>query len=161
MRCTSAYRWFALSTLIVLLDQLTKYCASRYLSGSQVVHVFPFLNFILRFNEGAAFSFLSLQNGWQVYLLSGISIAVSIGLIIWICRLSQSAWVTALSLSLILGGAIGNLIDRLRFGFVVDFVDFHVKNWHFATFNVADSAVSVGVILLVLRVCYESVTGKP
>ena len=86
---------------------------------------------------------------------------MSIGLIIWICRLSQSAWVTALSLSLILGGAIGNLIDRLRFGFVVDFVDFHVKNWHFATFNVADSAVSVGVILLVLRVCYESVTGKP
>ena len=149
--------WLFLSGFIILLDQFTKYLVAEHIHATQIVHIFPFLNFIVRFNAGAAFSFLGEQMGWQVYALSSVSIVISFALLIWILKLPKNAWVTALSLSFILGGALGNVIDRIRFGFVIDFVDFHVKNWHFATFNVADAAVSVGVVLLILRFMYESI----
>lgn len=154
-----ALPWIFISALIIALDQITKYIVLTHLTEQSVVHVFPFLNFILSFNAGASFGFLGAQNGWQVYLLSGVSIIVSVVLVIWLSRLSRSEWVLALPVSLVLGGALGNLIDRIRFGYVTDFIDFHVRNWHFATFNVADSAVSVGATWLVLRLLYESIIG--
>lgn len=155
-----AIPWIFLSLFIIALDQITKYLVLCHISRHTVIHLFPFLNFILRFNAGASFSFLGNANGWQIYLLSGVSILVSAILIVWLTRLPRSEWVIALPVSLVLGGAIGNLIDRIRFGYVTDFVDFHVRNWHFATFNVADSAVCVGATWLVLRLLYESITGK-
>ena len=146
--------------LIIALDQLTKQLVLQHISAHQVIKIFPFLNLILRFNAGAAFSFLGDAQGWQLYLLSSISIIISVILVVWLTRLARTEWWIALPISLILGGALGNLIDRVHYGYVVDFIDFHVGNWHFATFNVADSAVSVGAALLVLRLLYESFTRK-
>src|SRR3989338_4180129 len=160
MKNKKVWFWISCSFFIIVCDQLTKYLVIEHLTEQSVVQVLPFLNFILRFNAGASFSFLGNASGWQIYLLSGVSIAVSAILIIWLCRLARSEWVIALPVSLVLGGALGNLIDRIRFGYVTDFVDFHVRNWHFATFNVADSAVSVGATWLVLRLLYESFTRK-
>lgn len=159
-KCKSAFLWLLLSVLILLLDQWTKHWMLGHLSDQHVVSVLPFLNFVLRFNAGAAFSFLGDMGGWQVAALSAISIIVSVLLVNWLWRLDHSDWATALPISLILGGAIGNVIDRVRFGVVTDFIDFHVGAWHFATFNIADSAVSVGAVLLVLRLLYEAITRK-
>lgn len=155
-----AWPWLTLSLLIVIIDQVTKYLVLSHLHYSEPVHVFPFLNLTLRFNTGAAFSFLGNENGWQVALFAGVSVLVSIALVVWLCRIQRNAIFLALPISLILGGALGNLIDRLRLGYVVDFFDFHVGTWHFATFNVADSAVTVGAVLLILRLVYESIAGK-
>lgn len=156
----SALCWLWMSAIIIVGDQATKYLVLRHLSYDQPVAVLPFLNFTLRFNTGAAFSFLGDASGWQIYLLAGISIVVSVLLIIWLSRLRYADWMTALPLSLILGGALGNLLDRVRFRYVVDFIDFHLGAWHFATFNVADAAVSVGAVGLILGLFYESITRK-
>ena len=152
--------WILVSMLVVAGDQLTKYAVVEHIGTQQVIKIFPFLNLILRFNTGAAFSFLGAQNGWQVYLLSGISIVASVVLFVWLCRLKNNDDLIALPISLVLGGAVGNLVDRLHWGFVVDFVDFHIRQWHFATFNVADAAVSMGATWLVLRLVYESIISK-
>ena len=153
-----AWPWLFLSALIIACDQLTKYIILKHFTEQTVVHIFPFLNFMLSFNAGASFGFLNSQNGWQIYLLSSVSIIVSIVLIVWLCRLSRREWWIAAPISLVLGGALGNLIDRVRFGYVLDFIDFHVGGWHFATFNVADAAVSIGATWLVLRLFYEGFT---
>lgn len=155
-----ALPWLWLSAIVIVFDQLTKHFVLRHLSYDQVVNALPFLNITLRFNRGAAFSFLGDASGWQIYLLAGISVVVSLLLIIWLSRLHRRQWLTAVPLSLILGGALGNLIDRLRFGYVVDFIDFHVGAWHFATFNIADAAVSIGAAGLVLGLIYESIARK-
>lgn len=151
----SALIWLWVSILVVILDQCTKCFIRTHLSFEQPYTVLPFLNFILRFNAGAAFSFLANDNGWQTYLLSGIAIVVSLFLIGYLHKLHYKNWLTVLPICLIIGGALGNLIDRLRFGYVVDFIDFHIGAWHFATFNVADMAVSVGAVLLVVRLFYD------
>lgn len=156
----TAWPWIFVSLLIVLFDQLTKYYFMTHFTEQTVMRIFPFLNFILRFNPGAAFSFLGSQSGWQVYLLASISIFVATILIAWLCRLSRREWWIAVPVSFVLGGAIGNLIDRMRFGLVTDFIDFHIGNWHYATFNVADSFVCVGAVWLIVRLFYESITGK-
>lgn len=155
-----AWPWIFLSILIIALDQLSKYFVLKNISAQTVIKIFPFLNLILSLNAGASFGFLNNQNGWQIYILSGVSITISIILIVWLCRLSRSEWIIACPLSLILGGAIGNLIDRIRMGVVTDFVDFHIGHWHFATFNVADTAISIGTTWLILRLLYESVVSK-
>lgn len=155
-----ATSWIVISLIIILLDQMTKHYVVTHFTEKTVKSIFPFLNFILRFNSGASFSFLGAQNGWQIYFLSAVSIVVSFILVMWLKRLSRSEWMVAFPVSLVLGGAIGNLIDRVRLGYVIDFIDFHVGTWHYATFNVADSAVCVGAIWLVLRLWYESITRK-
>lgn len=151
----TAWPWLFVSIFIIVLDQSTKLLILHYLNDTTEIHVLPFLNIILRFNPGAAFSFLGDAGGWQVYLLSGVSIVVAIALMIWLSQLPRSEWLLALPVSLVLGGAIGNLIDRLNYGSVVDFVDFHLGSWHYATFNIADAAVSIGAVWLIVRVVYE------
>lgn len=153
-----AWLWIFVSILVIAFDQLTKYLVLKNFTDQTIMPIFPFLNFILRFNAGAAFSFLGNAAGWQLYLLSGISILISVVLIIWLCRLSRSEWQIALPISLVLGGALGNLIDRVRFGYVIDFIDFHIHGWHYATFNIADSAVCVGALWIFVRLFYESIT---
>ncbi len=156
----TAWPWIFVSALIIACDQLTKYLILQHLTEQSAIRIFPFLNFILRFNAGASFSFLGNASGWQIYLLAGISLVVSVVLIVWLTRLPRDEWWTSLPISLVLGGALGNLIDRMHFGYVTDFIDFHVRNWHFATFNVADSAVSVGATWLVLLFLYEIYSGR-
>ncbi len=139
-----------LSTLIFSLDQFSKYAAIHYLSVDKSVSIFPFFQLSLNYNSGAAFSFLAEASGWQVIFFSIVSAVVVTILLLWLLRLSAQATLTALSIALVMGGALGNLVDRLRIGYVTDFLDFYLRSWHFPTFNVADSAICVGVALLLI-----------
>lgn len=151
-------KWLWLSFVIIVLDQVSKYWALKHLIFQTPRYVWPFLDLRLNFNPGAAFSFLSNQGGWQIYLFRGISAVVSVILAIWLLRLNPGEKLKAFGLSLIIGGAIGNLIDRMRLSYVIDFFDFHWHNWHYATFNVADSAVCVGAFFLILALIWDRST---
>ena len=142
--------WLLLSALVIVLDWETKRWASESLQLYRPQEVFSWLNMTLAHNYGAAFSFLSDAGGWQRWMFSVLAGVVSLVLIVWLIRLPRAEWLTGVSLSLIIGGAIGNLIDRIRLGYVVDFVDVFYRDWHYPAFNVADSAITVGVVLLLL-----------
>lgn len=139
--------WIAL--LVCVIDQVTKILALEYLRHSEIA-LAPFLNLALAFNTGAAFSFLSDAGGWQNLFFVLVALAVSIVILLMIRRLSTNDLQVAVALMLVLGGAAGNVIDRLRFGYVVDFIDVYYRSWHWPTFNMADSAITLGAILLVL-----------
>lgn len=150
-RSPNALSWLLLSLLVVVLDQWTKHLVLGALTPLQRVEVIPgFLNWTLAFNTGAAFSFLADEGGWQRWLFTALAIGVSAVLAVWLGRTRRGDWRTALPLALIIGGAIGNLIDRVRFGHVTDFVQVYHGDWYFPAFNVADSAISVGAVLLIL-----------
>jgi signal peptidase II len=142
--------WFGLSLLIIVVDQWTKNLASSALQYGMPVDLLPMFSFTLQHNTGAAFSFLSDAGGWQRWFFSAISFVVSVVFVIWMTRLSEKEQWLAASLSLILGGAIGNLWDRLQFGYVVDFLSVHYQSWYFPAFNIADAAITVGAIILIL-----------
>lgn len=144
--------WFLLALVLVLLDQWTKWLASQHLAYGQPMVILPVLNFTLLHNPGAAFSFLSDAGGWQRWFFTGISSIVSVVLVIWICRLKQGQVWLAASLALILSGAVGNLIDRVLFGYVIDFISVHYDQHYFPAFNIADSGITVGAGLLLLDV---------
>lgn len=137
---------------IVILDQFTKYLSTAYLPYAEVRHVFPGFDLLRVHNTGAAFSFLSEAGGWQRWILAGISLLVSVAIALWLWRLPRKQILLGLALSMILGGALGNLYDRVVMGFVVDFISVYVGQWRFATFNVADAAISTGAALLALDV---------
>jgi signal peptidase II len=146
----SAWRWFVLAALVVLADQATKAIVlSRFVLGERV-EVTGFFNMVLVYNKGAAFSFLSDAAGWQTPLLIGFAL-VAIGIVGTLLVRSPGKRLLCSGLALILGGALGNLIDRLRYGQVVDFLDFHAGAWHWPAFNVADSAITVGAALLIIE----------
>ncbi len=143
-------RWFALSLIIILLDQLTKYIAVDIIPLYESIEVFPFFSWTLLYNEGAAFSFLSDQGGWQRWFFIILSTIVTTVLAIWLFRLQDDERSIAISLSLIIGGAIGNLIDRVLLGHVVDFIHLHYQEYYWPAFNVADSAITVGVVIMIV-----------
>ena len=143
-------RWLWLSLLIVILDQATKWLAEGLLLPFQPVPLMPLLNFTLMYNEGAAFSFLANAGGWQRWLFAGFALIMTLALTLWLLRLDKGERATAAALSLVIGGAIGNLIDRVQTGRVVDFIDFYVGTWHWPAFNVADSAISLGIVFLLV-----------
>jgi signal peptidase II len=141
-------KWLALAALIVAADQLAKYAAVQNLGLNQPIAVTPFFNLVLTYNSGAAFSFLSDAAGWQ----RGLFIAIALAASAWIVSLlrkypHQSLF--ALALSLVLAGAVGNVIDRILIGAVIDFLDFHALGYHWPAFNVADSAITCGAALLI------------
>jgi signal peptidase II len=142
--------WLALSVVIILSDQWTKGLAEAQLNYGQPVPVLSILNMNLQYNTGAAFSFLSDQSGWQRWFFSAVAIVVCSVLLVWLSRLQRGQWMLALSLALILGGALGNLVDRLTLGYVVDFISVHYGNAYFPAFNIADSAISVGAFFMIL-----------
>lgn len=150
------HKWIVLAVLIVLIDQASKLWVLANFTRQDVMQLTPWLNFILAFNYGAAFSFLGDAGGWQRWFFTALAAGVSVVLIVWIYRLPTNARWMSLTLSLILGGAVGNVIDRVRFGYVVDFIDFHIGSWHFATFNVADMAITVGAIMLLIDAFFLS-----
>ena len=146
----SALPWLGLSLLVIALDQLTKYVVLRALVPYEPMPVIPgVLNWTLAFNTGAAFSFLNDQNGWQRWLFSLLAIGVSAVLVRWLSKMPRGDWRNALPVALVIGGALGNLIDRARFGQVTDFIEVYYRSWSFPAFNLADSAITVGAILLV------------
>lgn len=140
--------WFLLSAFVLLLDQWSKYWVNHHFYLGERFIVTPFLNITRSYNTGAAFGFLNHAGVWHHLVLAGLSIAASVLLIIYLWR--SSGRLIPLGLSLLLGGAVGNLIDRVLDGRVTDFIDFHVNAWHFATFNLADSAISIGAMCLLL-----------
>ena len=143
--------WIWLSLLVIVLDQATKYLAETLLVMHQPVPVTPSFNLMLTYNTGAAFSFLADADGWQRWFFLGLGALVSMGLVIWLTRLkSQEKWL-AVALALILGGAIGNLIDRAWLGQVIDFIQLYYDRWYWPAFNIADSAITVGAVLLVVE----------
>ena len=144
------WRWFALAAAIVVADQIVKGIVLRAFAPGESRALTDFLNLVLVFNKGAAFSLFAQAPGWQTPLLSAFAIIAAI-VVGWFIVRSPDKTLFCLGLALILGGAIGNVIDRLRFGHVVDFVDVHAFGWHWPAFNVADSAISVGAVILILE----------
>lgn len=143
-------KWLGLAVLVTVLDLWSKSIASSYLSLYQPVPVFAGFNWMLAHNPGAAFSFLSNESGWQRWFFSAIALVVSIGIIVWMKRLAPTQTLLAIALALILGGAMGNLWDRMTLGYVVDFIDVYYGQSHWPAFNLADSAIFLGAVLLVL-----------
>lgn len=155
MRRTN-FLWLTLSLAIILADQLTKYLIEANFLVFETVRVTSFFNLTLVYNQGAAFSFLADQGGWQRWFFAILAVAVTAVLMIWLVRLKHHERLVATSLSLIIGGAVGNLIDRVRFGHVVDFLDFYYKTWHWPAFNVADSAITIGVALMIIDALFPA-----
>ncbi len=159
-------KWLWVTFVVIFIDQITKWTAEGSLDliqeGGKSYPVIEHLNFTLAYNYGAAFSFLADQGGWQRWFFTILTAVVSIVILVWLSKLKQKEKWTAISLSLVLGGAIGNLIDRVLHGKVIDFIDvyadwdvFFLSQWqdglyHFATFNVADIAINIGAIILVV-----------
>jgi signal peptidase II len=142
-----SYVWLAL--VLVLIDQLTKIWAVSSLAPYEPVYIMSFFNFTLAFNHGAAFSFLGDAGGWQRWLFISLALGVSVVIFVWLAKTAKSQLVLTIGLLLILGGAIGNVIDRIMLDYVVDFLDFHWKAWHYPTFNIADIGITFGAVLLV------------
>lgn len=149
-------RWLYLAATIVLVDQLSKWLVLAWLQPGDVVYVAPFFNWVLTFNPGAAFSFLSDASGWQRWFFTALALAVA-AWIVFVLPRHSSDFRLSLALTLILGGAIGNVIDRLRFGAVVDFIQWHVTGLYWPAFNVADSALCIGAALIV----WDQFTSRP
>ncbi len=141
-------RWLWLSGLVVVLDQASKWTIVQGFYEGEVEQVTSFFNLVLAYNRGAAFSFLSEAGGWQRWFFIVLALGISAFLYRWLSQLKASERLTAISLSLILGGAWGNVIDRALYGMVTDFLDFHLNAWHWPAFNLADSAITLGVALL-------------
>jgi signal peptidase II len=146
---SSLLPWLSLALIIILLDQFTKVLILGYYQLGDSTVVTSFFNVVRVHNAGAAFSFLASAGGWQRWLFTGIGVAAAL-FIVWMLKSHGGQKLFCFALALILGGAIGNVIDRSLYGYVVDFLDFHVAGWHFPAFNVADSGISVGAALLIL-----------
>ena len=143
-------KWLWISLLVVVLDQATKQIAESQLTPHQAVNLLPFFDWYLTYNTGAAFSFLANAGGWQRWLFTAIAIVISVVIVQWIRKLPADETLTAFSLSLILGGAIGNLIDRVYLGHVIDYIQVWLGKYPWPAFNIADAAISVGAVLLIL-----------
>jgi len=146
----SAGKWFALAAAVIVADQIVKLIVLRVFAPGEQRVVTDFFNLVLVFNKGAAFSLFAQAPGWQAPLLSAFAVLASL-VVGWFIVRNPGKGLFCLGLALILGGAIGNVIDRLRFGQVVDFLDFHAFGWHWPAFNVADSAISIGAVILILE----------
>ncbi len=142
--------WGWLSLLVIVLDQAAKYLAEALLVIHRPIPVLPSFNLMLTYNTGAAFSFLADAGGWQRWFFLSLGLMVSIGLVAWLYRLKPEEKRLAAALALILGGAIGNLIDRAWLGQVIDFIQLYYDHWYWPAFNIADSAITLGATLLVL-----------
>ncbi len=150
-----AAKWLLLSAIVVLVDQITKGYISRHYGEFEFTTVLPVLDITRMHNVGAAFSFLAGASGWQRWLFIALAVGVSIAIVVWLFRMPRSKVLLAAGLSLVLGGAIGNVIDRIRLGYVVDFIHFHWDRAYFPAFNVADSAITVGAAFLLLDALFE------
>jgi signal peptidase II len=146
---SSLIPWLGIALIVVLLDQITKVTILKTMAYGASHAVTSFFNLVLVYNKGAAFSFLAAEAGWQRYLFTAIAIAAVI-FILYLLKRHGGQRMFCCALSLILGGAIGNLIDRLAYGHVIDFLDFHLGGWHWPAFNIADSAICIGAVLFVL-----------
>ena len=140
---------FVLAAVVIGLDQYTKALASAELQYRVPVEITSWFDFMLAHNTGAAFSFLASAGGWQRWFLAGVALVVSVVVGVWLTRLKHSEQVLGIALGLVLGGGLGNLIDRVSLGYVIDFISWHYNDWYWPAFNIADSAICIGAVLLV------------
>lgn len=155
LKKSAPWAWLWLSLAVVLVDQIVKLLVVQHLSYAEPYAWLPFFNLTLSYNRGAAFSLLSWGGGWQITLFSVIALLVVIVMLYWLSQLPRYATWRAAGICLIIGGAVGNLIDRVRLHYVVDFFDFHIHSWHFATFNIADAAVTIGAAILIIALLFQ------
>jgi signal peptidase II len=157
----NGWRWLPVALAVIVLDQFTKQLVVTRLEYAELVELLPVLNLTHVYNPGAAFSFLAEASGWQRWLFAGLALVVGTIILVWLKRLkARSQWMLSCALALILGGALGNVIDRIRLGHVVDFVDAHWGGAHFPAFNVADAGITVGAVLLLLDAFLETRRAK-
>ena len=154
-------RWYMLSFTVIIIDQITKYFAVEELALHEVKSIYEGFNLILIYNEGAAFSFLSDAGGWQRWFLIGVSCVVCVFIVVWMYQSISKSKCLLAGLSLILGGALGNLWDRLSLGYVVDFIEVYYKDLYWPAFNIADSAITIGAILLILDIFLKEPSKTP
>lgn len=153
--------WIWISVIVVILDQASKIWADNSLILGQPVEILPFFNLTLLYNTGVAFSFMADAGGWQRWFFSALAAIISIIIVIWMARTSRSQIWVNIALALILGGAIGNnLIDRILYGYVIDFIDIYYHHWHWPVFNIADSAISIGAVMLLIDAIWFEQTPK-
>lgn len=144
----SGWAWLWVTLVVILLDRISKHWVITHLDFFESLRLLPFLNFTLAYNTGAAFSFFDSGSGWQNILLGSLAMIVGVIVLAWLKKLSRAERFICISLCLILGGALGNVLDRLLYSHVIDFIDFHLSDWHFAIFNIADASICVGSFML-------------
>ena len=149
-------RWLWLTLLCLIIDQVSKHWVAGTFDYRETLSVLPFFNLTYVHNPGAAFSFLADQGGWQRWFFTAIAAIASIVFLVWMAKTPKQQRLLSISFALILSGAVGNLIDRVLFGYVIDFLDFHWAGFHFAAFNIADSVIFIGAALMI----FESFTNK-
>jgi len=153
---TSSLHWLWGTAVIVAIDQTSKAAVEVALSLHHTVELLPVFNITLVHNSGAAFSFLAEAGGWQRWFFSALAVVVSAGLVVWLYRLRPGAISEALGVTFVLGGALGNLWDRIQLGYVIDFIQLHWHDWYFPAFNIADSAITIGAGLLILDTLFSN-----
>ncbi len=149
--CSTGLRWLWLAVLVVILDLGSKFLVMGHFQLGESMPLIPFLNLTYAHNPGAAFSFLADKGGWQRWFFALIALAIVIILLVLMYRSSATQRMNNIAFAMIIGGALGNLFDRMVHGFVIDFIDFYVKDWHYPIFNLADSFICVGAVLVVLE----------
>ncbi len=148
MRDFIMLKWLWLSLLALVLDQGSKLAIAGSMKLYESIQIMPFFKLTYVHNTGAAFSFLSEAGGWQRWFFAGLALVISVVIAVWLTRLKKHETLLAVALALVLGGAVGNLIDRLAYGYVIDFLDVYYESWHWPAFNIADSAITLGVVLM-------------
>jgi len=143
-------KYLTISAAIIGLDQVTKWLMVSWLALYETVAIMPYFNLTMAHNHGAAFSFLAQAGGWQRWFFTVLALVISTVLVVWLAKLKPEAKLEAISLSLVIGGAIGNVIDRIYYGYVIDFLDVYIGNSHWPAFNVADAAICIGAVLLII-----------
>lgn len=145
--------WLIITLIIFILDNTTKILVLTYLPLHTPINIFPSLNLLLSFNTGSAFGFLHAAGGWQKWIFAVIAALVSLFIIVWQLKINtKHNKLLVIALSFVLGGTLGNLYDRIFYHKVVDFIDFYIQNWHYATFNIADMAICIGAGLLIIDI---------
>jgi len=152
---SSALIWLWLSLFIVVLDQITKIGISASLELYQSIPIMPSFNLTLLHNKGAAWSILATAGGWQRWFLGGVAIIVIAIITAWLNRIKRQEYWLASALALVIGGAVGNVIDRIIYGYVVDFIDIYYQTWHWPAFNIADSAITVGIFIFLFHLLFK------
>lgn len=151
----TGWRWLWVALIVLVLDRLTKFSAQYFLLAYSPVHITSFFNLTLAYNKGAAFSFLGNASGWQSIFFALLAIVVSVILLVWLQRLTRYQWWLGVALTLIIGGALGNFCDRIYYGHVIDFLQFHAAEWYWPVFNVADSAICIGALMVIAEAVFK------
>ncbi|MGC6388329.1 signal peptidase II [Ewingella sp. S1.OA.A_B6] len=149
--CSTGLRWLWLAVVVVILDLGSKFLVMGHFQLGESMPLIPFFNMTYAHNPGAAFSFLADKGGWQRWFFAVIALVIVVALLVLMYRSSGKQRMTNIAFAMIIGGALGNLFDRMVHGYVIDFIDFYVKNWHYPIFNLADSFICIGAVLVVLE----------